>query len=328
MKESLNPEKIQKDYSTGDLGKENAAEQLISLFEGSNNTKIRVESIEALEKINFQTKNIFKMLENYLISDENAIIRASVANYIIHHYPEDGLSALRWAIQHEKSPLVLKIFFDSIRKFDNPRFKLIKKDLTNWNKKYAAKVGVVPQESLFFLDLEALFAKYKRTNEIDPFWFRHFQKLSNVKNGEPWLVIKHKHVEVLNLNYFNWKWVKDNSDIVNSLYKFKYLDVYFNSLNKDNMNDKVFFKIPNSIGKLTYLKKLTLVRNRLQKIPESIGKLTSLKELDLSYNNFYEIPQLIGELNSLEKLNLKGNKIQKIPDSLRLFLNSLENFIY
>jgi len=328
MKESLTPEKIHRDFSTGDLSKENAAELLLSLIESSDNTEIRVEGIKALEKINFQSENIFKILENYLISDENAVIRASVANYIIENFPEDGLPAFKWVIQHENSPLVMKIFIDAIEKLRKPQLKLIKRDLTNWIKQYATIIGIVPQESIFFLDLEALFAKDKRSYEVDPSWYKHFKKLSDIKNGEPWLVIKNKHVDVLNFNYLIWKWVKENSDIVNSLYKFKYLDAYFNSLNKYNFNDKDFFEIPKSIGKLTYLKKLILVRNRLQKIPESIGSLTSLKELDLSYNNFYEIPQIIGALNSLEKLNLKGNQIQKIPDSLRLFLNSLENFIY
>ena len=153
MKESLTPEKIQKDVSTGDLGKENAVELLLSLIEGSDNIQIRVESINALEKINLQSERIFKILENYLISDENAVVRASVAKYIINNFSEDGLSALKWVIQHERSPLVLKTFYDSIEKFENPHLKHIKKDLLNWNEKYAVKIGVVPQESRFFLEL-------------------------------------------------------------------------------------------------------------------------------------------------------------------------------
>ena len=116
MKESLTPEKIQKDLSTGDLVRENAVELLISLIEGSDNIEIRVESIKTLENLNVQSGKIFKILENYLISDENAIVRASVAKYIIHNYLEDGLSALRWAIQHERSPMVLNLFFDSMEK--------------------------------------------------------------------------------------------------------------------------------------------------------------------------------------------------------------------
>ena len=52
MKESLTPEKIQGDFTIGDLSKENAAKLLISLIESSENTGIRAGSIKALEKIN------------------------------------------------------------------------------------------------------------------------------------------------------------------------------------------------------------------------------------------------------------------------------------
>lgn len=328
MKESLTPEKIEKELLNGDLGKENAVKLLISLIEGSENNIIRVESIEALERINIQSEDIFKILENCLISDENVIIRASVATYIIQNFPIEGFSALRWVIKHEKSPLVLKMFFDFLHKFDTPQLITLKKDLTNWNEQYATKIGVDPQESIFFLDLETLFAKGKRNYVVDPYWYKHFQRLSDIKNGEPWLVIKNQHVEILNFNYFNWKWVKENSDIINSLYGFKYLDVYFNSLSKYNIVNDNFFELPDSIGKLIYLKKLILRGNILKKIPKSIGNLISLKELDLSFNKFYEIPQIIGKLKSLKKLNIKGNKIQEISNSSKTILDSLRDFKY
>jgi len=316
MKESITPEKIQKEYSTGDLGKENAAELLISLMEGSENTEIRVRSIKALEKINFHTEMIFKTLENYVISDESAIVRASVANYLIKNFLEDGLSALRWVIQHEKSPLVLKLLYDSIEKFDSPQLKLIKKDLINWNEQFSSKIGVGPQESKFFLDLEALFAKGRRNYEIDPSSYKHFEELSDIKNGEPWLVITDKHVEILNFNYFKWKFIKNNADIVNSLSKLQDLDVYLCSLRKYSHNDVMISTIPKSIGSLIYLKKLTLKRNSLKKLPFSINKLTMLKELDISYNKFDEIPQVISSLSILETLNIKHNIVQSIPESL------------
>ncbi len=328
MKEYLILKKIQSELATGELGKEKVAELLISLLETSENTEIRVSSIKILEKINFRSENIFKILENYLISDENAVVRASVAKYLFENFLDSAIPALKWIIQHEKSPLVLKIFFDSINRFDNPQLNLIKKDLINWNKIYASKIGIDPQEARFFLDLESLFAKDKQDYEINPFMFKHFQKLSDIKNEEPWLVIKSKHVEILNFNYFNWKWINENLDIVNSLYKFKYLDVYFNSINEYHFNSNNLIKIPETIGKLRYLKKLILKRNNLNCLPESIGNLTSLKELDLSYNEFYEIPQIISAIKSLEKLNFKANKIQKISEEFKSFLNSLKKFKY
>jgi len=316
MKESLTPEKIQEEYSTGNLGKENAAELLISLIEGSENTEIRVRSVKVLEKINFQSEKIFKTLENHLISDENAIVRASVANYLIKNFLEDCLPALRWVIQHERSPLVLQLIFNSIGKFDSPQLELIKKDITFWIENFSSKVGVVPQESKFFLDLEVLFAKGKRNYTIDPFIYKHFEELRDIKDREPWLVIQNKHVEILNFNYFNWKFIKNNTDIVNSLSKLQDLDVYLCSLRKYSHNDRVISAIPESIGSLIHLKRLIIRRNGLKKLPISMKKLTSLKELDISYNKFEEIPEVIYSFNKLETLNIKRNIIQNISESL------------
>lgn len=325
MKESLTPEKIQEALTIGDLSKENAAELLISLIERSDNTKIRVASIKALEKIEFQTKKIFKTIENCLISDENAVVRSSVTKHIIHNFPEEGLPALRWAIQHDKSPLVLKVFFDSIEKFDNPQLKQIKKDLSNWNEQYASKIGLIPEESRFFLDLEVLFAKDRKNYEIEPNNYKIFQELRNTRNSEPWLVINNNHVEILNFNYFNWKFINENREIIPSLFKLNYLYLYFEIIRKYSSYHN-FSRIPESIGALTCLKKLILARNKLQKIPDSIGKLTSLKVLDLSFNELREIPQIIRSINSLEELNLNNNRIEHIPNSMKPFLKTLKNF--
>jgi len=320
MKEISKPEKIQKAFINGDLSKENAVEQLILLIEGSNNTEMRVESIKTLGNLKIYTETIFKTLENYMISDESAIVRASVVNYLIHNFLEDSLPALKWIIQHEKSPLPLKVIFDSIKKFDSPHLKLIKKDLTSWNESFSSKVGVDSQESKFFLDLEVLFAKGKRNYEIDPFIYKHFEELSDIKDGEPWLVIKNKHVEILNFNYFNWKFIKNNTDIVNSLSKLHDINVYLCSLRKYSHNDIIISSIPESIGSLIHLKKLILRRNGIRKLPISIKKLTLLKELDISYNKFEEIPDEINSFNRLETLNIKHNFIQKIPESLSHYI--------
>ncbi|MFW9970326.1 MAG: leucine-rich repeat domain-containing protein [Candidatus Odinarchaeota archaeon] len=316
MKDSLTLEKIQKSLSIGDQTKEDAIQLLISLIEGSDNIKIRLKSIETLQKLNIQNENIFKIMENCLISDENAIVRASVMKFIIQNYLEDGFSALRWVIKHEKSPLVLNLFFKHVEKFNSHHLNLIKNDLFNWRKDFSSKIGIVPQESNFFLDLEVLFAKDKRNYEIDPFCYKYFEILSDSKNGVPWLIINDKHVEILNFNLFNWRFIKNNTDIINSITKLQDLDFYLWSLRKYSTNDENISTIPESIGSLTQLKKLTLRRNNLKKLPVSMKNLTSLKELDVSYNKLDEIPQFLISLNSLEKLNIKHNYVQNIPKSL------------
>ncbi|MFX1567490.1 MAG: HEAT repeat domain-containing protein [Promethearchaeota archaeon] len=320
MKKSLTPEKIQKDYSTGNLGKENAADLLISLIDSSDNTEIRVRSIKVLEKLQFQNEKTFKMFENLLISDENASVRASVIEYLIQNFLEESLPALRWVIQHEKSPLVIKLLYDFIERSFSPQLKIIKKDLTLWVEDFSSKIGIIPQESIFFLDLEALFAKGKRSYEIDPSIYKYFEKLTDIKHGEPWLVIKKKHVEILNFNYFNWKFIKNNTDILTSLSKLQDLDVYLCSLRKYSHNQILLSTIPESIGSLIFLKKLFLRRNGLKKLPVSMKNLSMLKELDISYNKFEEIPKVINSFNKLEILNIKHNFIQNVPDSLSYYI--------
>ncbi len=316
MKGSLTPDKIQKSLIIGDLTRENAAEQLISLIEGSDDTKIRIESIKILEKLNFQNENVFKTMESCLISDESALVRTAVAEYIIHNYLEDGISALIWSIQHESSPLVLILFFEFIEKFGSPQFESINKELHFWNKEFSKKIGVVPQESRFFLDLEVLYARSKENYSIDPYSYKYFENIKNINERDPWLNIKDNHVQSLTFNYFNWKYVKFNSDILKSFLKLQDIEIYLNSLKKYSQNDVSLPLVPESIGSLSQLKKLNLRRNGLKALPKSFKNLNLLKELDLSYNRLEEIPEYIYSFNNLESLNIKHNHIQNISESL------------
>ena len=114
MKEEITPEKIQKEYQNGDINKEDAADLLTSLINGSEDAKVRKASIELLEKIDYKDEITFKILENHLISDENASVRASAAKIIIINFLDEGLEPLEWSTKHDKSPLVIKIISDTI----------------------------------------------------------------------------------------------------------------------------------------------------------------------------------------------------------------------
>ena len=274
-----------------------------------------------LEKLNFQNENLFKIMENCLISDENALIRAVVAKYIIQNYLEEGISALIWAIQHETSPLVLILFFEFIEKFGSPQFESIRKELLIWNKDFSKKIGVVSQESRFFLDLEVLFAKSKENYTLDPYSYEYFETIKNINERDPWLIIKDKHVQSLTFNYFNWKYIKYNSDILQSILKLQDIEVYLDSIRKYSQNDVLLSTVPESIGSLSRLEKLNLRRNGLETLPYSFKNLTLLKGLDLSYNRLEEIPEYIYSFNNLENLNIKHNDVKNISESLSNKIN-------
>ncbi len=326
MKEELTLEKIQKSFLNGDMSKEDITDLLISLIDGSEDAKVRAESIVALENLSFKDEKFFKILENHLVSDENANVRASAAKIIILNHLEEGLEPLEWTIRHDKSPLVIKMIWDIFDSKKHIKYEIIEENLSNFLDAFASNLGVVYEEARFFLDLEAIFSKGKRNYEINPLDYKNFEVLYNWNDSEPWLVIKNKHVEVLNLNFFNWRFIKDNGELLNSFSKLKYLDIYLNMIRKYNNFNFDYTEVPESIGRLTFLKKLVLARNNLQSIPESIKNLNLLSELDLSHNQFQEIPQILKSINSLELLNLKYNNIQSVPQSMNNFVNSLSDF--
>ncbi|MFW9873963.1 MAG: hypothetical protein ACFFG0_12725 [Candidatus Thorarchaeota archaeon] len=326
MKEELTPEKIHKNYLNKDINKEDSVDLLISLIDGSEDPEVQATSIDVLRKIEYKDENIFKILENHLVSDENANVRASAVKVIILNHLEEGLELLKWTIQHDKSPLVMNVILDTFERIKKVKYEKLEADLSFFLGTFASNLGVQYKEARFFLDLEAIFAKDKRNYEINPPFYKNFKVLYNWKDSEPWLVIKNEHVEVLNLNFFNWKFVKDNEELINSYSKLKFLDNYLNMIRKYNNFNFNHIAIPESIGRLTYLKKLALACNNLKSIPRSIKSLNLLSELDLSYNQFQEIPRILKHLNSLQHLNLENNNIKSIPQGMKDFINSLTDF--
>jgi len=317
MSEPLKPHEIIEKVQKGTLSKSDAAEILISLIEGSDDFKIRAESIIGLDHIAFKTENIFKIVENHLISDKNPFVRNAAAQAITNHFLKEGLNSLKWAITHDDSPLVMKTIFEFLKNFKEQPLEFLNKELNRWMEKFATEIGVALEEAKFFLDLEALFADGNENYEIDTSMYKYFKILTDFKTSEPWLALKNDHVEILNFNFFNWKFLKQNKDNIESIMKLSNPDLFLSSIQKLNLIDNDSVKIPESIGLLKYLKILNLSRNKIRFIPDSIGSLSSIENLDLSHNNITEISDSIYTLSSLKKLNLSHNHIQKIPHSIK-----------
>jgi Leucine-rich repeat (LRR) protein len=256
------------------------------------------------------------MVENILISDTNPFVRDAAAQVITHHYIKEGLNSLKYAITHDKSPLVMKTIFEFLKDFKVQPLELLNGELNRWIEKFTLEIGVVQEEAKFFLDLEALFANENEAYEIDTSVYEYFKVLTDFKSGEPWLSLKEEHVEILNFNYFNWKFLKENQDNIEPIMKLNSPDLFLRSIKKLNPNFNNSLKIPNSIGLLKYLKILNLNQNNIASIPDSIGSLSSIEKLDLSHNNLHEISESICALTSLKILNLSYNNIQKVPSSI------------
>ena len=325
MTEPTSSEIIYNGFLKGNFTREKAAELLVSLIERIEIVEIRIKSLALLKKINFKKPELYNILENCLISDENALVRTAALEVLINNYTDESLNPIVWALEHDKSPLVIKTIFDHFETITSSRYNLIKKGLADWLEQFSSLIGINPLESIFFLDLEALFAKDKENYELSPQSYKHFKNIGDFKGGEPWFLIKNEHVEILNFNYSYWKYVKENIKRIKSLLKLNDLEIYLKTVNNYSLNMNIH-ELPSSLGQLTSLKILILKRNSLESLPYTIEKLTQLKQLDLSHNNFTKFPEIIGSLRSLETLNLKHNKVQVIPEQLTDFLHSLKKF--
>jgi len=290
MREKIAPVKILFEVKNSILSKIEATEMLISLFEGSDNENIRLNSLKAFQEIDFKSTKIFKLLENCLISDENQIVRSVAAKLLMHDYIKEGVNSLTWAIQHDKSPIVIKTFIDVLREIENNEFLLLKEKSLNWLKDFASNIDIVPEEAEFILDIEILFAKGKKKYIVDSSTYNFYKYLRDVRQEEPWLEVHNNHIIGLNLKYFNWLFLKENPKFLKSSTWLRYPNMFLNSLRRIKFNGNYVFEIPKSIGLLTSLEWLNLSHNNLQKIPESLKNLKSLKKLDLRHNNIKEIP--------------------------------------
>jgi len=100
----LTPSKIHEEYLKNNLDKHSAAKLLISLIDNSESDKLRVESIQGLEKIKIDDNKSFRFLENLLISDSSEKVRNSAALILKNLYIDRALEPMKWALIHEESP--------------------------------------------------------------------------------------------------------------------------------------------------------------------------------------------------------------------------------
>ena len=326
MKNFLSPENIYSNVENGKLSKAIATEQLISLIEGSDNPITRAESIKTSEKLKIHDQKIFKILQNSLLSDENPLVRKSAANFIRQIFLKKGLNTLIWVVQHDKSPLVIKVISDLKGRLNNTRFKTLNKEINMFLADIASTVGIAQNEAKFILDLEALFARNETDYEFEFGTYQLYKKLKDNKLGEFWLTIRNKSIESLSFNYYNWKYLKEIPSMFDSISKLQDPMVYLNFLGKLALKSNEILKIPDSIALLTNLKKLNLSRNNIEVFPKSIFSLFCLKYLDISHNKISDIPKEIKKLNSLDILRINHNPIRKIPNYLREFLLKLQDF--
>jgi hypothetical protein len=117
---------LSKDLKLHKVNKKTAFEVLKHLIEKSNIEHIRRDSIHLLMELHLKTPSVFEILEKCLLSDESPNVRAICAKWLLFDYPKKCRESIRWAIEHETSPYVLKTIKDLSFGMDGHKLELLR----------------------------------------------------------------------------------------------------------------------------------------------------------------------------------------------------------
>ena len=91
---------------------------------------------------------------------------------------------------------------------------------------------------------------------------------------------------------------------------------------------KKLLAIPENIGDLQDLEELSVIRTEVSAIPDSLFKLSSLRRLDLTQNGITSLDGRIANLKNLEWLDVSMNRLERIPEELEKLTSLKELFVY
>lgn len=210
------------------------------------------------------------------------------------------------------------------------------------------KINIGTIEDYLALDEKDRFSRGNLLPEIEGFMIEAQDIVAlgfsfKMNNQEPKVlpdsITKLNHLKILDLDYYNWTAtpkIFGNPKSIEILKLPSYCKFEtppeslgkMTSLKRLSIRDCKGIILPESIGNLKELEVLLLSNNNSRRIffnergkvptviPETIGHLKSLIILDLSYNNIETIPDSIGDLSALSYLNLSGNYVSKIPRNI------------
>jgi len=173
----LTPESIYSDYRNKALDKHSASILLISMIENSKNDVLRIKCIDFIQTIGDPDLEIFKVLENLLISDSNESIRIAAFKALKKRFKSKAITPIKYAFYKEKSTFLLDlmdflakidpfacrdIIINKIRNIKDPFFK---------EKLYNQKIERVKLDKL-----KELFSEYLFLNSLEDLYF-HRRKI-------------------------------------------------------------------------------------------------------------------------------------------------------
>jgi hypothetical protein len=276
MKDTLNPNSIYQKTIKNKITKFEAIEFLISIIEKSDDTSLRLESLNVLNKLNVKNQVIFKILESCLISDEYEDIRIISAEIILSNYLEVGLKSLEWAILNEKSSKLLSLLGSMLKNSQSYLSEALNQIYFQRLEQIALKYNLIPEEVPFLLDLGL------NINNTNLFYWESADKLIYDENIV--CIIKNKHILELSLSLR-----KQLPSSISLLKNLKYLNLSCNYLTN----------LPDSLSELSRLENIDLSWNDFSTVPDVLSSLKSIEKINFRNNNIQELPNWLSLLDKI-----------------------------
>ena len=317
---------ILRNYKSGKLRKSSLIEKVLSIINESDDYKARKSAIKLFRHLDIKDAEIFKSIENSMLSDENPHVRQEAIKLIFKNFSNLAKDSLEWVAEHENSPLILntlkKLLGERTAIQNAALFKIVKDKI----EVIASKLGVNSSEIDFFLDIESLFVKHDFKSKIDFRFYKNLTRLKTFNEVNYWLRIENNHVKKLFFNFYYWKILREKCYLFEPLSKMNDPTTYLYYIKKYESLEPYNIKLPCSIGLLKNLECLDLSGNGLRHLPLSFCSLTKLKCLVLKNNNFTRFPSVLLKLKSLKFLDMSKNKLdEKSKNQFKEI--SLETFI-
>jgi len=311
----LHPSIIFNDFLKNKLSKKETAEFLIDLLDNYQKFEIiSLKCIETLEKLDYGSEPVFLSLENFSISDNSSFVRAAAFKVLSKLFPIKCLKALNFAIQNEKSLLVLNTIFNVIENAEKEKLKFLKEDFL----KILEKIyDVIREDALSLFNFELNYAMIKDGN-WSTIYEHHARiiemKIGSIKNN---ITISNSRVIDINISGMDLKRVPDGFKIVKQIKSLKYIN---EGVNKDEVEVLVLLEILSGLQ----FKKITAKFNgelSVYKINEKGNIIGIYIHPNIRFGNIrsyphFELPEKICSLKHLEELHLWGCGITKIPDCI------------
>ena len=277
MKKIQDPNNFYHLFVDNKISLQTFVEYLLTIIDKSEILEHRIKSLEFLNDLKVINKNVHRLIENNLVSDENYVIRALSFKNLLKNESHSSLKILKWAIMNDPSSLFLR---EVKKDLQSNEYAFILKTFNQRIEIISQNLRLNSLEILFLIDLGI---ELNIVNLILTNFEIYYIQAENIL-----IMIKDERIRELNL-VLKLEYIPES---IENLTELKVLNLSYNKLTS----------LPDTFKNLKKLILIDLSWNEFVEIPRIIQKLPSLKVLNLDHNYIEDIPDEI--YTSMEKVNI------------------------